>query len=551
MNYNKSDKIIIKRSNMTFVDFDQKKFNINLNRVAFIFVIIFFFVVLYSTRVIYLSSKTLHKNLYQISKINRADIVDRNGDYISKSVYTSNLGIDPRLIKDKKKLLLKLKYTFPNKDLSEIKKKIYGQKFFYVEKKIIPEEYQQLKLLGEKSIRLEKKITRIYPDKNLFSHVVGQIDEDNNGISGLERSFDQKLKDGRDKLVLTLDKELQFIIRNELLNSQKIFKNVGGAGILMNINNGEILSLVSIPDFNLNSRKLISDNNYINRATKGVYELGSVFKSFTIAAGLNYDLISPEYMFENIERKMKCGGRVISEYDENLPKDLSVEDILVYSSNIGSVKIGQLVGQEKLKSFLKQIGVLNQLNFDIEEIGKPIPFTWRDCKLKTVSYGHGITTTPIQLAKGYAILANGGYEIRPTLIKKDIYKSKKKRILKKNVSSQINNIFRKVVTHGTASLSDVEGYEVGGKTGTAQIVENGVYTNKKINTFASVFPSSDPKYVLVILLEDTKLSKDYVYKYRNKPGSFKGTPFNTAGWTSVEITGKIIDKIGPILATKY
>ena len=551
MNYNKSDKIIINRLNMTLVDFDQKKSNINLNRVAFIFVIIFFFVVLYSTRVIYLSSKTLHKNLYQISKINRADIVDRNGDYISKSVYTSNLGIDPRLIKDKKKLLLKLQYTFPNKDLSEIKKKIYGQKFFYVEKKIIPEEYQQLKLLGEKSIRLEKKITRIYPDKNLFSHVVGQIDEDNNGISGLEKSFDQKLKDGRDKLVLTLDKELQFIIRNELLNSQKIFKNVGGAGILMNINNGEILSLVSIPDFNLNSRKLISDNNYINRATKGVYELGSVFKSFTIAAGLNYDLISPEYMFENIERKMKCGGRVISEYDENLPKDLSVEDILVYSSNIGSVKIGQLVGQEKLKSFLKQIGVLNQLNFDIEEIGKPIPFTWRDCKLKTVSYGHGITTTPIQLAKGYAILANGGYEIRPTLIKKDIYKSKKKRILKKNVSSQINNIFRKVVTHGTASLSDVEGYEVGGKTGTAQIVENGVYTNKKINTFASVFPSSDPKYVLVILLEDTKLSKDYVYKYRNKPGSFKGTPFNTAGWTSVEITGKIIDKIGPILATKY
>ena len=551
MNYNKSDKIIINRLNMTLVDFDQKKSNINLNRVAFIFIIIFFFVVLYSMRVIYLSSKTLHKNLYQISKINRADIVDRNGNYISKSVYTSNLGIDPRLIKDKKKLLLKLQYTFPNKDLSEIKKKIYGQKFFYIEKKIIPEEYQQLKLLGEKSIRLEKKITRIYPDKNLFSHVVGQIDEDNNGISGLEKSFDQKLKNERDKLVLTLDKELQFIIRNELLNSQKIFKNVGGAGILMNINNGEILSLVSIPDFNLNSRKLISDNNYINRATKGVYELGSVFKSFTIAAGLNYGLISPEYMFENIERKMKCGGRVISEYDENLPKDLSVEDILVYSSNIGSVKIGQLVGQEKLKSFLKQIGVLNQLNFDIDEIGTPLPFTWRDCKLKTVSYGHGITTTPIQLAKGYAILANGGYEIRPTLIKKDIYKSKKKRILKKNVSSQINNIFRKVVTHGTASLSDVEGYEVGGKTGTAQIVENGVYTNKKINTFASVFPSSDPKYVLVILLEDTKLSRDYVYKYRNKPGSFKGTPFNTAGWTSVEITGKIIDKIGPILATKY
>ena len=305
----------------------------------------------------------MHKNFYQISEINRADIVDRNGDYISKSVYTSNLGIDPRLIKDKKKLLLKLQYTFPNKDLAEIKKKFTDKNSFTLKKKIIPEEYQQLKLLGEKSIRLEKKITRIYPDKNLFSHVVGQIDEDNNGISGLEKSFDQKLKDGRNKLVLTLDKELQFIIRNELLNSQKIFKNVGGAGILMNINNGEILSLVSIPDFDLNSRKLISDNNYINRATKGVYELGSVFKSFTIAAGLNYGLISPEYMFENIERKMKCGGRVISEYDENLPKDLSVEDILVYSSNIGSVKIGQLVGQEKLKKFFKTNWCLGSIKF--------------------------------------------------------------------------------------------------------------------------------------------------------------------------------------------
>ena len=148
-------------------------------------------------------------------------------------------------------------------------------------------------------------------------------------------------------------------------------------------------------------------------------------------------------------------------------------------------------------------------------------------------------------------MANGGYDINPTLIKKKSDNIIKKRILNKNLSSQIIPIFRKVVEKGTATLSDVEGYEVGGKTGTAQIVENGTYTNKKINTFASIFPSSDPEYVLIVLLEDTKLSKDYLYKYRNKPGSYKGTPFNTAGWTSVEISGKIIDKIGPILATKY
>ncbi len=551
MSEKQNNKIIINILDPNLIDFSQKKFNINLNRVAFIFLVILFFIILYSTRVLYLSSKTLQNNSYKTNVISRADITDRNGNYISKSVFTSNLGIDPKLVKDKKKLLLKLKYTFPDKDFTEIKKKIYGQKFFYIEKKLLPEKYQQIKLLGEKSIRLEQKITRIYPDKNLFSHVVGQIDDDNYGISGLEKSYNKKLTDGRTKLTLTLDKELQFIIRNELLNSQKIFKNVGGAGILMNIKNGEILSLVSVPDFDLNSREDISNIKYINRATKGVYELGSVFKSFTIAAGLDYGLISPNDMFLNLEKKLRCGGRVISEYDENLPKDLSVEDIMIYSSNIGSVKIGQIIGREKLKKFLEKIGVLSQLTFDIQETGKPLSFKWRNCKLKTVSYGHGITTTPIQLAKGYAILANGGYDIRPTLIKKEFYNFQKNRILNKDVSSQINKIFRKVVTHGTATLSDVEGYEVGGKTGTAQIVENGVYTNKKINTFASVFPASDPRFVLVILLEDTKLSKNYIYKYRNKPGSFKGTPFNTAGWTSVEITGKIIDKIGPILATKY
>jgi len=551
MNKNQNDKIIINKLNLNLADFSQKKFKISLNRVAFIFLIILFLIILYSTRIVYLSSKTLQHNSFKPNVISRADITDRHGNYISKSVFTSNIGIDPKLVKDKKKLLLKLKYTFPDKDFTEIEKKIYEQKFFYIKKKLIPEKYQQVKLLGEKSIRTEQKITRIYPDKHLFSHVVGQIDDNNNGISGLEKSYDEILTDGRNKLTLTLDREIQFIIRNELLNSQKIFKNIGGAGILMNINNGEILSLVSVPDFDLNSREDIFDVKYINRATKGVYELGSVFKTFTIAAGLNYNLISPNDMFLNIEKKLRCGERIISEYDETLPKDLSVEDIMVYSSNIGSVKIGQIIGQDKLKKFLEKIGVLNHLNFDLEETGKPLPFKWRECKLKTVSYGHGITTTPIQLAKGYAILANGGYDIKPTLIKEEFYNLQRNRILNKNVSSQINKILRKVVTHGTASLSDVEGFDVGGKTGTAQIVENGVYTKKKINTFVSVFPSSDPKFVLVILLEDTKLSKDYVYKYRNKTGSFRGTPFNTAGWTSVEITGKIIDKIGPILATKY
>ena len=551
MKKNEPDKIVINSSNLDIENFDRNKFKINLNRIALIFIAIFIVIVLYSTKIIFLSSKKFEKKNYISNQINRADITDRNGNFISKSVFTTNVGIDPKLVKNKKKLLIKLQYTFPEKNILEIENKLSGKNFFYIEKKVTPDRYKKIKLLGEKSIRLEPKITRIYPDKNLFSHIIGQIDDDNNGISGIEKSFDRKLKDGRKQLITTLDKELQFIIRNELLNAQNIFKNVGGAGILMDINNGEILSLVSVPDFNLNHREDISDKKFINRATKGVYELGSVFKTFTIAAGFNYNLISPSDIFNNLEKKMKCGGRTISEYDENLPNDLSVEEILIHSSNIGSVKIGQIIGKEKMKEFLGLIGMLDKMELDIEEVGKPLPFKWRNCKLKTVSYGHGIATTPIQLARGYAILSNGGYKVNPTLIKKKFDKTKKQKILNNDTSSKINSILRKVVTSGTASLSDVDGYEVGGKTGTAQVVENGIYTNKKINTFASVFPISDPKYVLVILLEDTKLSTDYVYKYRNNSGSFKGTPFNTAGWTSVEIAGKIIDKIGPILATKY
>ncbi len=548
---NQENKITINKSTLDFKDFSKSKFKISLNRVAFIFLIIFSIILLYSTRVIYLSSKLFLTNNQKTNLINRADITDRNGNVISQSVFATNVGIDPKLVKDKKKLLIKLQYTFPESDISEIKRKILGKKFFYVKKKVTPDQIQKIRLLGEKSIILEPKIIRIYPDKNLFSHVVGQIDDDNNGISGIEKSFDKKLKNEKQKLILTLDKHLQYIIRDELINAQNIFKNIGGTGILMDINNGEILSLVSIPDYNLNHREDISDKNFINRATTGVYELGSVFKSFTIAAALNYKLVSPMDEFLNLKKKMRCGGRIISEYDEDLPNDLNVEDILVYSSNIGSVKIGEIIGKEKMKEFLGSIGILDKMKFDIEEVGTPLPFKWRDCKLKTVSYGHGITTTPIQLAKGYAILANGGYQVNPTLIKKKFVKSKRQKILNDDVSINLNHMLRKVVTNGTAGLSDVEGYEVGGKTGTAQIVENGLYTKKKINTFASVFPISNPRYVLVVLLEDTKLSKDYVYQYRNKTGSFQGTPFNTAGWTSVEIAGKIIDKIGPILATKY
>ena len=315
-----------------------------------------------------------------------------------------------------------------------------------------------------------------------------------------------------------------------------------------------ILSLVSLPDFDLNKREKINDLNYINRATKGVYELGSVFKTFTFAAGLNEEEIELETPFINLEKKIYCAGRPIGEYDDKIPTDLTAEEILIRSGNIGSVRIGQKVGIERFKLFLENIGVLNKIEFDIEEVGQPLDFIWGKCKLATSSFGHGITTTPLQLAKAYSIIVNGGYDIKPTLIKKDFKKSdQRNRILKEEVSKKINPILRKVVStdEGTAHFADVEGYQVAGKTGTADKARYGGYSKDKINTFVSIFPTSKPKYVLLVLLDEPKPSKEYVYHYRDGRKPYKGNWRNTAGWTSVEIAGKIIEKIGPILATKY
>ena len=541
-------------------EFSYKKSKTNLdiqfNRIAFIFFVFLVISVIYSIQLLHLGSlkEENSKEFSTINKNYRADILDRNGNYLVKTVKSIDIGINPIEVIDKKKLLINLQLIFPDKNYEEITKKLEKNKFFYLEKKISSDNYEKIMLLGDKSIKSEEKLTRIYPQKNLFSHIIGQIDDDNKGISGLEKSFNEKLKQTNKPLKLTVDTDIQFLIREELVKFQSIFRSKGSTAILMNVNNGEIISMVSYPDFDLNKREKIVDLNFINRATKGVYELGSVFKTFTVAAGLEEGLINTDTEFLNLEKKLQCGKSSISEYDNKIPSDLTVEQILIRSGNIGSVRIGQKLEIIKLKAFLEKIGILSKINFDIEEVGEPIPFKWGKCKLATVSFGHGITTTPLQLAKAYAIISNGGFAIEPSLIKNELKKyQKKKRIIKAGISEKINPILRKIVTtkEGTAGFVNIEGYEVGGKTGTAQKTIVGGYSKAKVNTFAGIFPTSKPKYVLIVLLDEPKTSSDYVYEYKNKKGSYKGTPFNTAGWTSVEVAGKIIEKIGPILATKH
>ena len=555
MNKDIKENIILEEFDNEF-SFKKNKSNLKIefNRIAFLFFIFFVISIIYSIQLLHLGS--LKSNIVNTKtpiseKNHRADIIDRNGNYLVKSVRSIDIGINPVEVIDKKKLLINLKLIFPNKDYSKIKKKLNKKQFFKFEKQLSQENYQKIMSLGDKSIRPEENLTRLYPQKKLFSHIIGQIDDGNNGISGLEKSFDQELKDSVEPLQLTVDTEIQFLIREELIKYHSIFQSKGSAAILMDSTNGEILSLVSYPDFDLNKREKITDINYINRATKGIYELGSVFKAFTIAAGFNEGLIEPETQFLNLKKELSCAGFPIREYDKNLPTDLTVEEILIKSGNIGSVKIGQKIGIDKFKNFLYDTGVLGKINFDIEEVGQPQPVTWGKCKLATASFGHGINTNLLQLTKGYAIISNGGFDVKPTLIKKETDVNKKT-IITKATSQKINSILRKIVVTGTAKLANIDGYEIGGKTGTANKTINGVYTNKKINTFASVFPISKPQFVFVVLIDEPQINNSYIYEYRDGSGfKLKGAPRNTAGWTSVEVAGKIIEKIGPILATKY
>ena len=558
---NNENRIVLEEQKNDYIFSKSKSnLNINFNRIAFIFFVFFIISVIFSIHLIHLGSRNL-KNTIKIDPVEsnkefyRADIVDRNNEYLSKTISSIDIGISPSQIIDEKKLIINLKYIFPDKDYSEIKKKINNGKFFYFEKKVSDENYEKLMRLGDKSIEPRANIIRLYPQKNLFSHIIGQIDSDNNGISGLEKSLDNDLKKFSNPIRLSVDSNIQYLIRKELIEFNKIFQTKGSASLLMNIHSGEILSFVSLPDFDLNERKQIKDKNYINRVSKGSYELGSVFKPFTFAAALDMELIEPSTEFLNLPKSIKCSGFPIREYDKEIPSSLTAEEILVRSGNIGSVKIAQKIGEEKFKNFLEKIGVIGNFNFDLEEVAVYKNFSMGKCKLATAAFGHGITTTLLQLAKGYAVISNGGYDVEPKLVirNSDKLMSEKKSILKKDVSEKLVKILRKIVTdsEGTAGLANVEGYEIAGKTGTAEQVIDGEYSKNKINTFASVFPSSKPEFVFIVMLDSPKGSPTYVYNYRNKKGSFTGTPFNTAGWTSVEVAGQIIEKIGPILATKY
>ncbi|RPH01021.1 MAG: penicillin-binding protein 2 [Candidatus Pelagibacter sp. TMED153] len=528
-----------------------KNSNISQDRVYLLFFLFFSLITIFSIKIIFISLKNIE--IYSKSSNSsyfiplRRDIIDRNGILISRNVKSFHAAIKPNLIKNKENFLIKIRLNFPDLPIKEVEQKLNKGKYFYLKRRLDQNDKEKLWSLGEKGIIFEPFQSRIYTHANLYGHILGQVDYDNYGISGVEKYFDKELKSSKllnNSLQLTLDTNIQHIIDDELNKALETFNATGGAGLLIDVKNGEVLSLVSLPNFNINKRENIKDNKYINKITKGVYELGSIFKTFTIALALEKKLVSPETIIKDIPRKIRCSVHEISDIKQ-FPKDLSVEDILIRSSNIGTLMLAKKIGEKDYKNFIKETNLLNTPELELEELGTPLSFKWNKCKLETISYGHGIAITPLQATVTYASLVNGGNVIKPTIIKKEKYIDNK-RLISSETSKKINTILRKVVTdkEGTASLADIYGYDVGGKTGTSQNYGN---DNENLNTFISVFPSEDPKYALLVMLENPKVATDLIYNYRGM--KIKGTR-NEAGWNSVYIAGKIIKKIGPILAIK-
>ena len=526
-----------------------QKTNFFKDRIYILFFLFFSLILIFSIRIVHISLNKIdylnQENEIKKFTLLRRDIVDRNGALISRNIQSYHAAINPALIKNKDNFLIKIRLNFPEFSIENLESKIKKGKYFYLKKRINQIEKEKLWKLGEAGIIFEPFQSRIYTHGNLFSHIIGQVDYDNYGISGIEKYFDKELKDNRlsnQAFEITLDVNIQYLINKELNQALDTFKATGGGSLLMDIENGEILSLVSLPNFDINLRAGISDKKYMNKITKGIYELGSIFKTFTIALALENELVNPKTIINDIPRSINCSKYKISDIKE-FPRNLSVEDILIRSSNIGTLILARKIGEEKFKEFINKTNLLKKPELQLEELGNPINFNWNKCKLETVSFGHGITTTPLQAATVYASLANGGRMITPSLIKRKNFTSQEILVSKKT-SKNINNILRKVVTEkdGTASLADVNGYYVGGKTGTSQNYQN---KNENLNTFISIFPSQKPKYALMVMLENPQVAKELIYDYRGI--KIKGTR-NEAGWNSVYVAGKIIKKIGPILA---
>ena len=491
----------------------------------------------------------------------RADITDRSGRILATNLLTHSLYAHPHDMVDPIRVARELAKIFPDLKAEDLERRFTdGRRFLWIRKKLSPEQMQQVHDIGDPGLLFGPREMRLYPNGRLAAHVLGGASFGAEGVhsaevigtAGIEKALDERLRDpatAGEPLQLSIDLTVQAAITEVLGAGMKMMNAKGAAAILMDVHSGEILSLVSLPDFDPNDRPAPltekkadpGDSPLFNRAVQGVYELGSTFKIFTVAQALELGLVNPQSMVD-ADAPMRWGRFLIKEFDNhNYGPLLSATDVIVKSSNVGVAHIALMIGGLRQQAFLKSLGLFDATPVELVEApnARPlVPARWPEITTITTSYGHGIAASPLHLAAAYSTIANGGTSVKPTLVHHDT-REPGARVIRPEVARQALDMLRMVVTRGTASYGDVAGYEVGGKTGTADKPNpaGGYFHDKVVNTFASVFPTSDPKYVLIVTLDE--------------PVDTSGAePRRTAGYTAVPVAAEVIRRTAPLLGLR-
>ncbi|MEM1362338.1 MAG: penicillin-binding protein 2 [Pseudomonadota bacterium] len=487
----------------------------------------------------------------------RADIIDRHGRVLATNLETRALYAHPHEMVDKPAAAKALAEIFPDLKEEEVLAKLNsGRKFTWLRKTLSPEQIQAVHEIGEPGLLFAAREMRVYPNGPLAAHILGGASFGDEGVraaevvgvSGVERAFDRHLRDLANQsqpLALSIDMTVQSTMREVLAGGMNMMRAKGASAVIMDVHTGEVMAMVSLPDFDPNDRPPLptegdqADSPLFNRAVQGVYELGSVFKIFTIAQALDLGLLTPQTMV-NTTQPLLWGKFKIRDFKDYGPQ-LSATDVIVKSSNTGTARVAQQIGGVRQRAFLESLGFLDPSPIQLFEApsARPIvPDTWKEIQAMTISYGHGLSTSPVHLAAGYASLLNGGTKVDPTLLRQT-GRTLGPRVVSEETSRAARDMLRQVVSRGTASFGEVPGYAVGGKTGTADKPKprGGYYRDRVLATFASAFPAHDPKYVVIVTLDEGKTQ-------------ILGKERRTAGWIAVPVAAELIRRAAPLLGIR-
>jgi cell division protein FtsI (penicillin-binding protein 3) len=469
----------------------------------------------------------------------RATIEDRNGEILAISLPTAALYADPRQIIDATEAAHKLKKVLPSLDEEVARTRLSTEKqFVYLDRQITPAEEIAVNDLGIPGVYFQRTQERRYPQGTVAAQVLGAVDVDGHGVAGVEKAFDQRLRDDADPLRLSIDVRVQAVMHDELSASMQEFQAIGACGIVMDVRTGEVLAMVSLPDFDVNKFGSTAPDDRFNRCVTGMYEPGSTFKLQTAAMALDSGLVHIWNMFD-ASHDIHVGRFTISDF-EGKHRWLYLPEVLAYSSNLGAAHIALTVGAERQRAWLKALGMFQRVGIQLPEAGLPIvppAANWKELTTMTVGFGHGIAVSPLHVVRGTATVANGGVLITPTIldVPADTPAPQGPRVMQQSTSDIIRKLMRLVVTDGYGKPADVPGYYVGGKTGTAEKVgAHGYKKHANVSAFMSVFPMNAPRYAVYFMLDDPK-------------GNKSTGGFSTAGAVSAPGAGRVIARIAPML----